>query len=530
MPRLVFVGIGLALLVGCTGSEPDVELTELPADVPAAAHLTRLTAEQYRNSIKDVLGDDLALPAQLEPDPPAGGLIAVGASETTISAWGVEQYESGAFSIAAQVMDDESRRASIVPCAPQGTTDDACARDFVTQVGLRLWRRPLVTDEVDALVRIANDAATTLDDFYDGLEFALAALLQAPSFLFRVELGQDGVYTDYEMASRLSFFLWNTTPDETLLAAAAAKELTTREGLEKHARRMLDDPRARKGLRRFFTDMFHLYELDTLTKDPTLFVHFSTDVGGYAREETLSLIEHIVFDQDSDYRELFTADYTFANRHLAAIYGVRATATEGFSRVALPQGERRGLLGQVSFLALESHPAASSAVLRGYFVRTVLLCQTVPPPPVDANTGLPEPSETARTLRERNVVHLENPACSGCHSFMDPIGLGLENFDGLGRWREKDNGGVIDPTGDLDGEPFANAWELAGLIANNDKLGRCLSRTMYRYATAHVEEEPEDATIDALSERFAQQGFRVKALVMDVIMSPGFSQTKGVTP
>ncbi len=523
------VALALVGLTACAkkADDPPLDLTALPDGNPAEAHLTRLTAAQYRNTVRDVLGEGLALPPQLEPDLPSAGLVAIGASESTISGWGVEQYENGAFSLAAQVMDDAARRDALVPCSPAGVTDDACAEAFVEAVGLRLWRRPLTSEESAALVAIANDAASTLGDFYDGLEFALAGLLQSPNFLFRAELGEGGRYDDFEMASRLAFFLWNTAPDEALLAAAAAGELTTEEGLAAQARRMIDDDRARDGVRQFFTDMFELYELDALAKDPKLFVHFSTDVGGYAREETLRLIEYLVFDKDADYRDLLVTNETFVNRHLAAIYSVPAGAREGFARVKLPESSgRRGLLGHLSFLGLQSHPAASSAVLRGLFVRRVLLCQEIPPPPVDVNTALPEPSDSARTLRERNKIHLENPSCAQCHNFMDPIGLGFENFDGLGRWREKDNGAVIDASGTLDGVTFTNPRELAQAVRDHDNVGICLTRTLYRYATSHVEQADEGQLIVALSERFAQQGYRVKALLFDIVTSPGFAKVE----
>lgn len=523
---------GLCLAAGCAAEapEPPAEPVPFPEVSPDDAAIKRLTAEQYRNSIRDVLGDGLALPTAVEPDSPAAGLIAVGASRATVSSWGVEQYESAAYSLAEQIMDDEARRSALLPCAPTDTVDDECTRAFVEQVGLRLYRRPLATEETEALVDVARQAATTLDDFYDGLEFALATMLQSPSFLFRVEVGSSGAYDDFEMASRLAYFLWNTTPDDELLAAAEAGRLTTDEGLAEQARRMIDDERAREGVRRFFTDVFELYELDHLSKDATLFTHYSTDLGGYAREETLRLIEHVVFDLDTDYRDVLVSEETFVNRHLAAVYGVRAGAREGFARVDLPrESGRRGLLGQVSFLALNSHPAASSAVLRGQFIRKRLLCHSIPPPPVNLNTALPEVTETARTLRERNVIHLQDPTCAGCHSQMDPIGLGFENFDGIGRWRDEDHGALIDPSGDLDGVPFADAWELAQVVHDHPDVTSCLVKNMYRYATGSEVAEGERPLLDVLSQRFEQSGYRVKALLFDIVTSPGFRRASEVT-
>jgi hypothetical protein len=521
----------LLSFIACKGEESVEPPIPFPEVEPNDAALKRLTKEQYLNSLRDVLGSDLALPAAVEPDIAAAGLLSVGASRTTISAWGVEQYESAAYSLAAQIMDDEDRRASLVPCSPAGTTDDECTRAFVAQVGLRLWRRPLISEETDALVALARDAATTVGDFYDGLEFALAALLQSPNFLYRTELGSSGRYDDFELATRLSFFLWNTTPDDELLVAAEAGELSTEEGLAAQAARMIASDRAREGVRRFFADLWRLYRLDQMNKDPTLFPHFNTDLGGYAREETLLGIERLVFDVDGDYRDLFTTQETFVNRHLAALYGVRASAREGFGMVVLPSdGGRRGFLGQVSFLGLNSHAAASSAVLRGFFIRTVLLCHQIPPPPVNLNTALPEATETARTLRERDVVHLTDPTCAGCHSRMDPIGLGFENFDSIGRWRLEDHGATIDPSGELDGGSFQNAWELAQVVHDHPDLPRCLVENMYQYATGTEPVDGERAMVDVLAQRFERSGFRIKALLLDIVTSPGFRQVKEVAP
>ncbi len=522
----------LLLLAACKGEETtDAPPIPFPDVEAQGAALKRLTGEQYRNSLRDVLGEDLVLPTAVEPDIAAAGLLAIGASRTTISSWGVEQYESAAYSLAAQIMEDGTRRASLVPCAPAALTDDDCARAFITQLGLRLWRRPLIAEESDALVAVAHDAAMTLGDFHKGLEFALAALLQSPNFLYRAELGSSGRYDDFELATRLSYFLWNTTPDDELLTAAEAGELATDDGLAAQVHRMLESDRAHQGVRRFFSDLWHLYRLDGLNKDPSLFPHYSTDLGGYAREETLLGIEHLVFDLDGDYRDLFTTGETFVNRHLAALYGVRAPEREGFGRVELAEaGGRRGFLGQVSFLALNSHPASSSAVLRGHFVRSVLLCQPIPPPPVNLNTALPEVTETARTLRERDVVHLQDSSCAGCHSRMDPIGLGFENFDGIGRWRTEDNGATIDATGDLDGAAFQNAWELGQVVHDHPDLPRCLVENMYQYATGTETGEGERALVDVLAERFAQSGYRIKSLLFDIVTSPGFRQVKEVAP
>ncbi len=468
------------------------------------------------------------------------GLISIGATITTISPWGVEQYESAAYDLAEQAMS-EARRGMILSCQPGGVTDDACAGSFIESFGRKVWRRPLTGEEAGELTAIAHDAAMTLGDFHQGLEFAIAALLQSPNFLFRVELGEPDPehlgasasgsgtlrYSNYELASRLSYFLWNTTPDDALLDAAEHGELTTAEGLEAQVTRLIDSPRSREGVRNFFSELYELYRLDHLAKDPTIFTAYTTELGPTAREETLRDLEQLIFDDDGDYRELFTSQRTVVDRRLAAIYQVRAGAREGFAEVELPaSGGRRGLLGQVSVLALYAHPVKSSATKRGAFVRRTLLCGNIPPPPVNVNTALPEPSGTTLTLRDREREHLSNPACAGCHNAMDPIGLGLENFDGIGRFRTEDHGALIDPSGDVDGVAYTNAWSLGQVLHDHPGVSPCIVRNIYRYATGNVEGDGEKATLDQLSDKFERSGHRIKQALFDVAMSLGFRLAK----
>ncbi|MBK6686903.1 MAG: DUF1592 domain-containing protein [Deltaproteobacteria bacterium] len=529
--RSVFACLATWILVACSSTEAPPPLVPLPEVDPGPPTVPRLTGAQYRHTLQDLFGEGLILPDALEPDSPAAGLLAVGASETSISSWGVEQYESAAYAIAQQVLSDPTQKARFFTCTPAGTTDPACARTILETWGRSLFRRPLAEEELSGLVTLTTLGSTTSATFEAGLELGLAALLQSPSFLFRVELGEAGRYGPFALASRLSFFLWNSGPDPELLAAAADGRLSTAEGLEQQARRLLADPRARRGVRAFFEDLFELYHLEALNKDPTVFLHYTTDLGKLAKEQTLQDLERIVFDEDADYRQILITDRTAVDRRLAALYGVRAGSKEGFSVVQLPpEGGRRGLLGQASFLALRAHPSSSSAVLRGAFVRKVLLCQLVPPAPVGLNTALPEPTATARTLRERNVVHLTDPGCAACHSRMDPIGLGLENFDGIGRYRGEDNGAPIDASGDLDGVPFTDAWSLAQAVHDHPDVPRCLVRSLYRYATNAADVPSEAPLIDALTANFQASGHRVQSLMLELVTSGAFQKVTEVSP
>lgn len=539
--RRLLVGLFCAalLLPACTGDHIGDSSADAPDPFPrieaAPPHLPRLTQKQYANALRDIFGPKLVVPARLEPDVSIDGLIAVGTSQTSVSARGTEQYESAAYDIAAQAMQPGVIRDAVVACSPQTVVDPACARETLAALGLRLWRRPLVEAELDRLVQVVGEAAITLGDFHEGLGYGLAGLLQSPNFLFRSELGEDDGaggrrYTSYELAARLSFFLWNSTPDAELLDLAKTGEILRDDVLEAEVARMLADARARAAVRNFFSEAYDLQELDHLSKDTIEFVHMNAEVGPSAREETLMTIEDLIFDERADFRKIFTSRKTFLNRQLAAIYDVRAPSREGFAAFYWPEAsERGGLLTQISILAGNSHPIDSSATLRGKFVRKKLMCGAISPPPVDVDAALPEPSDQAKTLRERLGAHLANPSCAGCHAAMDPIGLSLENFDALGQYRATERGEPIDASGELNGVVFDGPRGLGEALANAREISDCLTRSMYRYATNHVETQDERVLVRNLQDRMRQQGYKVLTLMRDIVMSPGFRYTRLAT-
>jgi hypothetical protein len=522
------LGCALATAVSCGGEE-----TEEPrvwpevAVEPTTVVLKRLTKAQYTNSVHDLVGGTIAVPISLEPDDGADGFLVVGGSKSSISTLGVERYESAAYAIAEQAMAHLSVRDALVPCEPTVADDAACMQQFVEAFGLRVFRRPLNEDELTRYVGVGIEAANKLGDFYAGAEFSLAGLLQSPHFLFRVELGEpDGGrlrYTDYEMASRLAFFLWNTTPDDLLLDAASAGTLSNDADLAKQITRMLADTRARQGVRNFFTERFELYLLDDLVKDGDIFTSMSAELGPDAREQTLLTIEDLVFDRDGDYRTLFTSRRTFVNRKLASLYAVPAPSLDGFGAITLPEsGPRAGLLGHASLLSLHAHSTSTSATLRGKFIRTALLCSEIPPPPADVDTSLPQATKTFPTLRDRIAQHNSDPACAVCHSFLDPVGLGLERFDGIGEFRVTENDAPIDPSGEVDGSSFADAEGLGQVIAAHPNVAACVTRHLYRYAIGTLEGEGDETQIDQLTEQLVYDGYSLKRLLRRIAMSDGF--------
>ncbi len=531
--RALALAVGAcAIAAACTGVVGDAPGSAAPPldATPPAATLKRLTRAQYANALHDLLGASVVVPTAIEPDVVAAGLLSVGASVGSISRRGVEQFEDAAFRVAAQALAAGPARDALVGCAPQGVRDDACARAFVVRFGRRAWRRPLADDEVDRWTSVAGSSATALGDFHLGLGFALAGLLESPAFLFRSETGEPDPthagrrrYTPYEMASRLSFFLWNTTPDDALLDAAARGELTDDATLGAAVDRLLASPRARTAVRTFFSELLALQGLDDLSKDAKVFPAASPDLGPSAREATLRNLEEQLLVRGADYREIFTTRRTFVDRKLASLYGVPAPSLEGFGEVELPEGSPRvGLLGEASFLALYAHPTSSSATVRGKLVRGALLCDTIGSPPANVNTSLPDPKDSGPTLRDRIKVHLEQPFCAACHTSMDPIGLGLETFDGIGAYRTTENGATIDATGSLDGTPFHDLPTLAKAVAGHPHLPGCVTREVYRFAAGAP--EPRDATpeIESLTRAFVADGWSFVGLLRKVALSAGF--------
>jgi hypothetical protein len=487
---------------------------------PAAVALRKLTVHQYENTVSDLLGVDLELP-ELEPDTSINGFFAIGAAKATISPSAVEKFESAAYALAVAALDVQHRQA-FVGCT---AAEAGCADAFVARFGQRAFRRPLASEEVARYVGLASQAQAALGDFYQGLQFAVAGILQAPSFLFRVELGKDVTgktvaYDDYELATRLSYLLWNTTPDDALLAAAGRGELG-KDGLLTQADRLLADPRAKAALDNFHSERLSLDEIELVDKTAAVMPDgFGEALKTAMKDDVLDTIEDYTFGARTDFRELFTTRVAFVNGELAQVYGLPASSS---GRVELPaDGPRAGLLGKAAFLSTYAHTDGTSPTKRGKFIRERLLCQSIPAPPPEVSTVLPEPAANAPTMRERLKVHNELPSCAGCHKLMDPIGLSLEHFDSIGRWRKDDNGNALDVSGEVNGSEFDGPLQLGELLQTEESAIECVARQLYRYATAHVETDGEEAAVQETIEAFAGSGYKFSALLRAVIASDGF--------
>lgn len=495
--------------------------------VPAEATLRKLTVAQYRNSVTDLLGAAITLESELEPDTAQNGFYAIAAAKATISPVAAEKFEALAYEVAAQALTPD-RRDAFVGCSPSATIDTPCTRAFVNEFGARAFRRALTQDETARYVALAEEAARALGDFHAGLEFAVAGFLQSPLFLFRVELGEPDPedarrlrFSDYELASRLSYMLWNTTPDQPLLDAAARNELGTTAGLSRETDRLLASARAKPAFESFHAERLGLAGLESLTKTDEVYAGLDDELRVALRDDLLQTIDEYA-SGERDFLELFDTKVAFVTPRLADIYGMQGS-DNGRVRVELPaSAPRAGLLGKAGFLALNAHSSETSPTLRGKYIRERVLCESIPAPPPNVVPVLGEPNPNAPTMRDRLSNHAIDPACNSCHVKMDPLGLSLEHFDAIGRYREDDKGHALDTRGDLDGTAFDGAVELSNLLRDDPRTAGCVVRQLYRYATAHVESDGEAAQIEQLIAMFRDSGHDFGALVRGIVQSDGF--------
>ena len=490
------------------------------------SQLRRLTEAQYRRAVADVFGPDITVVGRFEPDMRVEGLLAVGSSAVSITPAGLEQYEEIGRGVAAQVVDAQHRE-KLVGCAPSAADPKgaACAEAFFKRVGLKLYRRPLNAAEARLFKTATLDGAERLGDFHAGLASSLAGMLTSPTFLFRVdEAGKNGQVDGYSKATRLSFLLWNTTPDDELLAAAARGDLDTREGLTRQVDRLMASPRLSDGVRAFFNDFLRLDDVDNLSKDTLIFPAFTSTVAQAAREQTLRTIDQLLVAEKGDYRDLFTTRRIAMTRALGPIYDIPVVQDDWYIH-EFPKGDpRSGLLTQAILLAMHSHPGRTSPTLRGASVQETLLCEKVPTPPANVNFAVVQDVDnpTLKTTRARLQAHLDDEECASCHKITDPIGLGLEQFDGAGQFRTVEHEVPIDVTGTFAKTPFNGAAELGQIFHDSPRVSACLVRTAWRYAHGRDPRAGDLPAVETLTRSFEQDGHRFTGLMRRIALDPDF--------
>jgi len=522
------------------GLVPDIDNPVAACPTPVNArpeYMRRLTNDEYLRSATDLLG--------LAPADLAGVNLVIEGYGNDIAGLPItnvhfERYDITAANLAELSLGTPERRAALVNC--ELAQSEACLTQFIETVGKRAFRRPLSADRVSELLTVAR-ATQAEPDPYAGAKLALEAILVSPRFLYRVESKQPEVplaqpagtkpapsgaraVDGYEMATRLSYFLWGTTPDSALLAAAEAGQLSTPAGLETAARGMLTDPRATAGVSEFITGWLHLYDVDTVPRSATTYPEFTNELRTSMRGETERFVNDFAWapDQQSLFGML-TAQYGYADANLTALYGI-PPAAPALSRVDFqPSEPRGGLFTQAAMLTLPIVGGEITApILRGKFIRTQFLCTPPPPPP----GNIPAiPTDPTLTIRERLTRHAANPPCSGCHQLLDPVGLGLEQYDLIGRYRTTGTMGEV-LTGEgkvVDGDrytAFKGAKELGQIIASSSDTASCVVNHLFSYAYGQDASGSDSCSLTNATSAFQKGGYNFQNLLLSLVKGEEF--------
>lgn len=512
--------------------------------------LQRLTHSQYNNTVRDLLNDQSQPANQFAKEDFIRGF------KNQAEGQGISPLMAESYSQAAERLARTAFRGGdpqhLLPLAPESANDRKAAVAFVSQFGRQAFRRPLTTAELDKYCQLllknstaAVDKNTDVDRFTSGASVVIEAMLQSPHFLYRrgpvtpVAESSGSNATDsarlnqYATASRLSYTLWDTLPDEQLFAAAERGELTTPEQVEMQVRRLLNDPRADQALHEFLSQWLRFDRVLTATRDRRRYREFNAEIAGAMVEETQRLFDHLV-KNDHDFMEFLTAEYTYINAPLARLYGLPEPTTD-FERVDYPASSgRAGLLGHGSFLVSTSKPSETSPTARGLFVRNQLLAQEIAPPPPGVNAVLPEITEDKPlTNRQRLEVHLNSEACASCHRLIDPIGCAFEQYDAIGAFHEKvkfqfgtrDKPVMkeleVDTQAFVQGMPdsqFSRPKELGKLLAASEVFQRCVVKQYFRFAMGREETPADGPSIDAALTAFRDSGFKFRELVVALML------------
>jgi hypothetical protein len=527
-------GTGGSVGSGTAGAGGDTILASCPTMVITPTPLRRLTRFEYANSVRYLLGVDSSPSNDLPADEVTEGFNN-NAGVLTVSSLHAEKYVLVSEALAKSAVKNLATLTNSCNTTTKG--EDACALDFANSFGRRAFRRP-VTDQDRQILMTAYSAGRTGGSYSEGIEVMIRAALQSANFLYRLETTSASdpnaplvPLSQYELATRLSYLIWSAGPDDALLDAAGRGELGDRAAVATKARAMLADPKARLAIDEFYNQWIGTSRLDIMTKSTTLFPSYSDSVRDAMKAETPALVEYVLWSGDRKLSTLLTSPTAFVSSTLAPIYGVSVPAgatTPQMTTLPAAQG-RSGILTQASFLAVQAHPDQTSPVLRGKFVRTKLMCQSVPPPPMDVDIT-PPTITSAPTARERFTAHeTAGTSCNSCHQMMDPIGFAFETFDALGQYRTTENGAMIDVSGQIVGttDPaltgtFKGVRELATKLAASDTVRDCVATQWFRYAAGRTEEVPDGCSLTTMQDAFGAAGGDLGELVVAMTQTDAF--------
>lgn len=533
---------GPMLSGGGSGGSSTTTPQDVPADCtnesPSPRVLRQLTRSEYGRTVADLLSltnpDITAIPPDVQMRGFTNNVAVAFVDDQHLDA-----YSTVGAALATQAI--QTSYAKIVPCA---TEDNACAAQFIDSFGSRAFRRPLTDAEKTRYLGFF-DASLTGGQFKTGVELTIRAMLISPSFVFRSELGKDDgagnfALTPYEIASALSYLFWGTMPDAPLFAAAQSGALANKTEIEAQARRLLNDPRGRTEVAHFFYEWLESPRAYVAAKDAAAFPKlFSTPetldkVKNAMREEQDNFVTHVFFDSTKKFDELFSATYTYANADLAAYYGLPGSVGPTTQKVDLgADSPRGGLLTLGMFLFGHARTSASSPTQRGHMIRANLLCEDIPPPPANVDTAV-APAMPGNTTRQQILAVTANGVCPSCHTLQDPIGFGLEGFDGAAVSRTMDNGEPVDASGVINGIlgpngeklTFNGPRELSKVVAQNPKARSCFSTNYYRFARGFDAKGVDTCAVNRLTNDLTKDDIDLPELFVRLTLQDSFTKRR----
>jgi hypothetical protein len=518
----------------------------LPRD-PGRVTIRRLNRVEYRNTIRDLMGVDYPATEELPSDDVGYGFDNI-ADVLSLAPVHLEKYLAAAEKIVSEVFLDVKRRERFLSWRGDARNPREAARRILTEFARRAYRRPVSPQEVERLLQLVDKARQDGDGPEEALQVAFKAVLVSPHFLFRIERDPapdekrplplpaeryvPGVYpiSEYELATRLAYFLWSSMPDEELFQLAEKGQL--RQNLDAQVKRMLQSPKSRALVENFAGQWLQLRNLSSIMIDPKLFPRYDAFMRESMQRETEMYFEYIL-REDRSILEFLDSDYTFLNERLARHYGIEGVQGLEMRLVKLPDRRRGGILTHASILTVTSNPTRTSPVKRGKFILENILGTPPPPPPPDVpELDNDKNAVLTGSLRQRMEKHRENPGCAVCHVKMDALGFGLENFDAIGAWRTKDGSFEIDPSGTLpDGTTFRNPAELRqALLQQADQFRRCLAEKLLTYALGRGLEPTDNVFLREIVAQTKQGGDRFSALILAIVHSDPFQLRRGQRP
>lgn len=495
------------------------------ADSAGPRPLSRLTRREYNNTVRDLLGD-VTHPADDFPEDRDRSFLFRRAG--LVATQDADQLRASAESLARWVMKTPS---TVLPCDP-ASGEAECADRFIKTFGQRAFRRPLSPAEITNLTALYANARSSLQlGFNDAIGVLVEAVLQSPAFIYHWESPYEAPKRDgnvvelgpYDVASRLSYFIWGSMPDQQLFDAAAGGKLASEADISAQANRMLADSKAKDAVTAFFREWLEIDQIEALPKDTVAYPDYNETLKAAMIGETEAFTRSVLFEGDGKLETLLSANYTFQNGVMGGLYGTTAKGT-AFSKVTLDPTQRLGLLTQPGFLAMTGSPNGSNPVKRGKAVYQKLLCGDLPPPP--PNVPAAKPASAGGTTRQRFADHATNPCAKGCHTLMDPLGFAFEHYDGIGRYRTQDNDEPVDASGTypLDGvdQSFSDAVELVRILSTSETVRSCFAKQWFRFAVGRLETEADAPALASVATAFQAHQFDVRDLAPAIAVSRSF--------